>query len=100
MEKTWDLNVFFEDLGDEVADVITINPVVYVVDQNRSNRIYTDIIIKATFAESRYIRSQRPVEEYGYDWFEDKDYFLSMNPTSRIKDLLAQLPDPNTLEED
>ena len=102
MEKFWDLNIFFEDLGEDEhgvnqwANIITINPVVYVVDGDRRDHIYTDTIIKATFAESRYIRSLRTVAEYGDDWFESLELFLALPAPPRIKQLLTELPDPNT----
>lgn len=98
-ESFWDLNIFFEDLGRDEdgnymsADVLTINPVIYNVnkDEGRSWNDWTDIIHKATFAESRYIRSVYPINEYGYDWTDSLENFLELAPP-RLAELLKQLP--------
>lgn len=98
MIKEWDLNIFFEDLGmDEngeykIADVITINPVVWTSDNGMTSNDYTDMIIKTTFAEARYLRSEYPESEYGDDWTDTLDNFLKIAPP-RLKTLLSTLPD-------
>lgn len=100
VEKFWDLNIFFEDLGhdengeNQWADIITINPVVYHQDHdnNSSWNHYTDKVYKSTFAEARYIRSVRPIEEYGDDWTESLEMFLEDGPP-RLVALLKDLPD-------
>lgn len=102
VESFWDLNIFFEDLGhdengnDMSADVLTINPVIYNVDRdnNSSWNDWTDIIHKATFAESRYLRSVYPINEYGYDWTDSLENFLEVAPP-RLVELLSVLPKLN-----
>lgn len=99
MNKSWDLNIFFEDLGhdengiNQWSDVITINPVIYTArnEYGGSENLYTNIIWKTTFAEARWIRSQRPSNEYGDDWSETLEQFLEIAPP-RIKSLLGTLP--------
>ena len=97
MNKDWDLNIFFrEDYNVETGettwdDVLTINPVIYMFDSNGSNNHYTEIIWKTTFAEARYLRSQYPVEEYGYDWTDSISNFLEIAPP-RLKSLAMALP--------
>jgi len=99
VERFWDLNIFFEDLGhdengeNQWADVITINPVIYYVDHdtNRTWNDWTDIIHKTTFAEARYLSSVRPEDEWGSDWTESLESFLEIAPP-RIARLLEDLP--------
>lgn len=92
MTKEWDLNIFFEELEDgKSADVLTINPVVWMNDNGRTDVHYTDIIYTATFAESRYIRSEYPENEYGYDWTDSLENFMKIAPP-RLKSLLGTLP--------
>lgn len=101
-DKSWDLNIFFredwtEEEGTTVSDNLIINPCVYVItDGEFVDHIYTDILIDCTYAETRYIASQRPVHEYGEDWFETLPSFLAIAPP-RIQSLLATLPDPYTV---
>jgi hypothetical protein len=97
----WDLNLFYADLGtgedgeNHWDDVITINPSVYEIDEHGGTmHHFTDIIIKTTFAEARYISSVRPIEQYGDDWFEFCDEFMEVAPP-RIASLLKALPDAN-----
>jgi hypothetical protein len=97
----WDLNLFYkEDYNVETdettwEDVITINPSIYEIDEHGGTmHHFTDIIIKTTFAEARYISSVRPIEKYGSDWFEFCDEFMEVAPP-RIKSLLQALPDAN-----
>jgi hypothetical protein len=97
MEKDWDLNIFFREgyntETDEITwdDVITINPVVYSWDDERSDTWYTDILFTTTFAEARYLRSQYPENDYGYDWTDSLKNFLEIAPP-RLKALLGTLP--------
>ena len=99
INKDWDLNIFFKEDYDVYTDestwddVLTINPVVYSWDDERSDVLYTDIIFKTTFAEARYIRSQYPEDDYGSDWTDSLENFLLVAPP-RIKSLLGTLPDP------
>jgi hypothetical protein len=105
MTKGWDLNIFFRDLGhDDNGDnqwspTLTINPVVYVTEIDSSKHIYTDILIECDFAESRYIISERPSEEWGDDWFETLEHFLQIAPP-RIAEILRDLPNADTVTEE
>ena len=95
--KEWDLNIFFEEVLDEETDeyvsapIITINPVVWMSDGEVSTNTYTDIIWTATFAESRYLRSQYPENEYGMDWTDTLEHFMEIAPP-RLKSLVGTLP--------
>lgn len=98
MVKEWDLNIFFEEVWDEHQDeymldkVLTINPVVWTQEDNGiTNNTYSDIIIKTTFAEARYLRSQYPESDYGYDWTDTLDNFMALAPV-RLRSLLETLP--------
>lgn len=103
MTKDWDLNIFFEEVWDDnveeyVSDtVLTINPVLWILEDGVSNVHYTDIIYKTTFAEARYLRSQYPEKEYGYDWTDSLTNFLNIAPV-RLRSLLSALPNPETVE--
>ena len=99
MQKDWDLNIFFrEDWSEETGttwdNVITINPIVYTWDGERSDNWYTDILYTTTFAEARFLRSQYPEAEYGMDWTDSLSNFLDIAPP-RLKLLLATLPNVN-----
>jgi hypothetical protein len=104
MTKEWDLNIFFEDLGydedrdEEIsADVISINPVLWMKREDGTTDVdYTDIVYKTTFAEARYIRSEYPEDEYGYDWTDSLENFLKIAPP-RLRTLLSTLPDAGTV---
>jgi hypothetical protein len=97
MQKEWDLNIYFrEDYNTETDettwdDVITINPVVYMWDDERSDNWYTHIFFTTTFAEARYLRSQYPEDTYGTDWTDSLQGFLEIAPP-RLKSLLGTLP--------
>jgi hypothetical protein len=101
--KDWDVNIFFAETYDEETgyygtdDIVTINPALYEWGDGMSNVTYTDIVIKSTFAEARYIRSQYAEDEFGYDWTDSLQGFLEIAPP-RLKDLLSRLPDPNTVQ--
>lgn len=103
MNKDWDLNLFFrEDYNvdtDETTwdDVITINPVLYMWDAERSDNHYTSMLFTTTFAEARYLRSQYPENEYGMDWTDSLRGFLEVAPP-RLQALLSTLPDPETVD--
>ncbi len=104
MEKDWDLNIFFrEDYNvetDETTwdDVITINPVVYSWDSERTDNWYTDILFTTTFAEARYLRSVYPENEYGMDWTDSLQNFLEIAPP-RLASLLRTLPNAEDTDE-
>ena len=95
--KEWDLNIFFEEVWDDhqeeyVPDkVLTINPVIWTNDNGVTSNDYTEIIWKTTFAEARYLRSQYPENEYGYDWTDTLEHFMEIAPV-RLKELCKTLP--------
>lgn len=95
--KEWDLNIFFEEIWDENVEeyvldsVLTINPVVWSISGEVSDNTYSDIIWKTTFAEARWIRSQFPEHDYGYDWTDTLEHFLEIAPP-RLKSLALALP--------
>ena len=97
MNKDWDLNIFFEEVWDDNIEeyvndsVITINPVIWMQGEGRTDNEYTDIIWKTTFAEARYLRSQYPEHDYGYDWTDTLEHFLEIAPP-RLKSLALTLP--------
>lgn len=97
--QEWDLNIFFEEIWDDhqeeyvLDNVLTINPVVWTQHADgTTDTNYTDTIIKTTFAEARYLRSQFPEHEYGYDWTDSLDNFMKVAPV-RLKSLLETLPE-------
>jgi len=101
--KNWDLNIFFREDWDEENgtmwdSVITINPIVYTWDGERSDNWYTDILYTTTFAEARYLRSQYPENEYGMDWTDSLQGFLEIAPP-RLKSLLGTLPGADETDE-
>jgi hypothetical protein len=55
------------------------------------NNHYSDIIWTTTFAEARYLRSQYPEKEYGYDWTDTISNFIEIAPP-RLKSLAMALP--------
>lgn len=105
MIKEWDLNIFFEEVFNEeteeydLAPVLTINPVVWSSHDGVTDNMYSDIIHKTTFAEARYLRSQYPENEYGYDWTDTLDHFLEIAPP-RLKSLLGTLPNAHDYKKD
>jgi hypothetical protein len=103
VQKDWDLNIFFREEWDEENgttwdNVITINPIVYTWDGERSDNWYTDILYTTTFAEARYLRSQYPENEYGMDWTDSLQGFLEIAPP-RLKTLLGTLPGADETDE-
>jgi hypothetical protein len=103
MQKDWDLNIFFREDWDEENgtmwdNVITINPIVYSWDAERSDNWYTDILYTTTFSEARYLRSQYPENEYGMDWTDSLQNFLEIAPP-RLKALLGTLPNAEDTDE-
>jgi hypothetical protein len=104
MTKEWDLNIFFKedynvDTDETTLDnVLTINPVVWSLEDGASNVWYTPLVYTTTFAEARYLRSQYPEDEYGYDWTDTLTNFLEIAPP-RLQSLLGTLPDVNDTDE-
>lgn len=105
MTKEWDLNIFFEEVWDDnieeyVPDtILTINPVVWSRHNEVTDNTYSDIIWKTTFAEARYLRSQYPEHEYGYDWTDTLDHFMEIAPP-RLKSLVMTLPSQYEYQKD
>lgn len=103
MIKDWDLNIYFLEEWDEnveeyvLSDTLRINPVLWTMADGASNVEYTNRYIETTFAETRYLRSQYPEHEYGYDWTDSLTNFLTIAPP-RLRSLLATLPDPETMD--
>lgn len=103
VQKDWDLNIFFREEWDEENgttwdNVITINPIVYTWDGDRSDNWYTDILYTTTFSEARYLRSQYPENEYGMDWTDSLQGFLEIAPP-RLASLLRTLPNAEDTDE-
>jgi hypothetical protein len=104
-EKVWDLNIFYKEIfkgdqnGFEYEDVLTINPVVYVVEDNDDRRmIYSDIMFKCTVLETMLIDEHRPRDTYGDDWTEGLEFFLEEVPVKhRLQEFLSNLPDPYSI---
>lgn len=96
--KTYDLNIFFADLGyneetdqNEWETRLTIVAYVY---QNDAGVSKTEVAtFYTTEEESVAIRKHFPEEEYGDDWWEFIDNFLPVAP-ARIASLLKTLPAP------
>jgi hypothetical protein len=97
----YDLNVFYEDLGDELAEVYTIQPSAYYVvkDSNASSRTYLKSF-KLTLEETRAIAPDFPMDEYGDDFFIGLEYFIETCKTlpASVKAKLDKLPDIGTLD--
>lgn len=97
MNKEWDVNIYFlEDWDDESQTTthqttVRINPVLWTKDDGGSDTIDSNWYIETTFAETRYLRSQYPENEYGFDWTDSLTNFLEIAPT-RLKSVLLTLP--------
>jgi len=97
MNKEWDLNIYFvEDYDVETeetnnSETLRINPALWMSDGDGSNVEYSNWYIDTTFAETRYLRSQYPEDEYGYDWTDSLTNFLEIAPP-RLKSVLLTLP--------
>lgn len=104
MIKDWDLNIYFVEDWDEETDETTysqtlrINPVLWTMDNGASNTTYTNWYIDTTFAETRYLRSEYPENDYGMDWTDSLDGFLEKAPP-RLKQVLLSLPQAGTVTE-
>jgi hypothetical protein len=97
MTKDWDLNIYFmEDWDTETEEYVyettlRINPVLYMLDNGAPNVEYSSWYIATTFAETRYLRSVYPENEYGMDWTDSLSNFLEIAPP-RLKSILLTLP--------
>jgi hypothetical protein len=103
MEKAWDLNIYFvEDYNEETdettnSDTLRINPALWMSDGDTSNVEYSNWYIDTTFAETRYLVSQYPEDEYGYDWTDSLEAFLEIAPP-RLKSVLLTLPPADEMD--
>ena len=104
--QDWDLNIYFretDEWDDEINDyklskTIYINPVLWSMEDGATQTHYTNWYIETTFAETRYIRSQYPEDDYGHDWTDSLDGFLNIAPP-RLHSLLTTLPEPMGMTE-
>jgi hypothetical protein len=106
---TWDLNLWFKEtvVDDEVVvdDVITINPAIYVTDDNDTiyggvRKVYTGILYKCTPEETAKIRAFRSEPEYGSDWWDFRDDLYQLEISKGIQEFLNDLPDPYSIDID
>ena len=109
--KDWDLNLWFKDFGrdedglDQLDDVITINPAIYINEDPSSiygivNKVYTGILYRCTPEETAKIRAFRSEQEYGTDWFDFRDDLYALEISQGIQDFLNDLPDPYSINID
>jgi hypothetical protein len=99
MSKEWDLNIYFIEEDDNVySETLRINPVLWTSEDGMSNTTHTNWFIQTTFAETRYLRSQYPENEYGMDWTDTLEGFLEKAPP-RLKQVLLSLPPAETVDE-
>jgi hypothetical protein len=102
--KEWDLNIYFLEDWDADTDETTysqtlrVNPVLWTMDNGLSDVTYSNWIIHTTFAETRYLRSQYPENDYGMDWTDTLESFLEKAPP-RLKQVLLALPLAETVDE-
>lgn len=97
--KTYDLNIFFADLGyneetdqNEWETRLTIQPYLYEQDSAGTRKTLM-CTFYATEEESELLRKAYPQDEYGDDWFDFIENFLEVAP-ARLVSLLKTLPDP------
>jgi hypothetical protein len=94
MTKDWDLNIYFVEEDDNVySETLRINPVLWTPE----DVTYSNWFIDTTFAETRYIRSEYPENEYGMDWTDSLGGFLEKAPP-RLKQVLLSLPKADTVD--
>lgn len=100
--REYDLNVFYKDLGinertgeNEWADVYTIQPSAYFVEQDTffSDRTYLEAF-DLTLAETRMLAPDFPIEEWGDDFFITLESFVSIAKAipDRVSAILSTLP--------
>ena len=106
---TWDLNLWFREnvVDDEVVmdDVITINPAIYLTDENDTiyggvRKVYTGILYKCTPEETAKIRAFRSEEEYGTDWWDFADELHALDISRGIQHFLEELPEASDVNLD
>lgn len=111
-ERDWDVNVFYREVAKvddldyttyELAETLTIEASVYVVTDldNRQivNRIYPHLVFECDKEETTIIRSNRPNNEWGDDWWETRQNIMDLPLTDKLVEFLNSLPDPYTVKE-
>ena len=94
MIKDWDLNIYFVEEDDNVySETLRINPVLWTPE----DVTYSNWFIDTNFAETRYLRSQYPENDYGMDWTDTLEGFLEKAP-QRLRQALLSLPPAETVE--
>jgi hypothetical protein len=95
--RAYDLNIFYEDLGDTVADTLTIEVNLYDYPLGGTSQHFVGVLFDCTVAETRQIAPDFPVEEYGHDWFIFSSTFADQCKAmpDRLAEMLKDLPDPN-----
>jgi hypothetical protein len=96
----YDLNVFYEDLGEELSDVYTIQPSVYVYTKDdRALRMYLEAF-KLDLIETRAIAPDFPEEEWGSDFFLSLDTFYDICQAlpKTVQDKLSKLPSLDAID--
>lgn len=99
VERLYDLNIFFREdwsprFGVTLTDNLIIDVYIYEIDGEAVRRYTTDTIIEATIEETKEIVKHYPQNEYGTDWWEFAENFLTIAPP-RIYDILMSLPGAN-----
>jgi hypothetical protein len=103
MTKYWDINVWFRDLGhdehgiNQWSDTITLNPAIYVLDEDNVVKVYTGILYECGVVETAMIREHRKELEYGMDWWDFRDELYALEISKDINDWLNDLPDPYSI---
>ena len=104
MTKYWDINVWFRDLGhdehgvNQWSDTITLNPAIYVLDEDNVVKVYTGILYECNEHETARIRDYRNEMEYGTDWWDFRDELRDLDISQGINDFLDDLPDPYSID--
>lgn len=109
MNKYWDINVWFIDFGldeqgiNQVSDVITLNPAIYVLEDDTTSmgavrKVYTGIRYECTPEETAKLRQYRNEMEYGNDWWDFRDELYALEISKGINDFLNDLPDPYSID--
>jgi hypothetical protein len=103
MTKYWDINVWFKDFGhdengvNQWSDTITLNPAIYILDEENVVKVYTGILYECNINETATIREHRKELEYGTDWWDFRDELYALEISKDINDWLNDLPDPYSI---
>jgi hypothetical protein len=103
MTKYWDINVWFRDFGhdehgiNQWSDTITLNPAIYILDEENVVKVYTGILYECNINETATIREHRKELEYGDDWWDFRDELYALEISKDINDWLNDLPDPYSI---